>query len=126
MREHKWNEMKTSIERVKKFLESYVSPEPLSPRSALYGGRTSALRLRYSTPPGESVHYVDVTSLYPYVNANCSYPLQHPKITCEDFNDSREYFGICISRSQELCLPDQNQEKSRRKNERYNANSRVL
>ena len=56
--------------------------------------RTSALRLRYSTPPGESVHYVDVTSLYPYVNANCSYPLQHPKIIREDFNDAREYFGL--------------------------------
>ena len=94
MREHEWNEMKTSNERVKKFLESYVSPEPLSPRSALYGGRTSALRLRYSTPPGESVHYVEVTSLYPYVNANCSCPLQHPKIIREDFNNPRDYFGL--------------------------------
>ncbi|CAI5685429.1 unnamed protein product [Oreochromis niloticus] len=63
--EHEWSEMKKSDEEVKKFLQSYEAPEPLSPRSGLYGGRTSALRLHYSASPGENVYYVDVTSLYP-------------------------------------------------------------
>lgn len=38
--------------------------------------------------------YVDFTSLYPYVNANCSYPLQHPTIIREDFGDPQQYFGL--------------------------------
>ncbi|CAI5679595.1 unnamed protein product [Oreochromis niloticus] len=83
--EHEWSEMRKSNEEVKEFLQSYEAPEPLSPRSGLYGGRTSALRLRYSASPGENVYYVDVTSLYPYVNAKRAYPLHHPKIIRENF-----------------------------------------
>ncbi|CAK6977531.1 DNA polymerase-like [Scomber scombrus] len=46
--EHEWREMKKSNEAIKQYMKSYVSPEPLSPRSALYRGRTSAMRLQYS------------------------------------------------------------------------------
>ncbi|KAL3976503.1 olfactory receptor [Sarotherodon galilaeus] len=92
--EHEWSEMKKSNEEVKKFLRSYEALEPLSPRSGLYGGRTSALRLRYSASPGENVYYVDVTSLYSYVNAKRAYPLHHPKIIRENFVDPRRYFGL--------------------------------
>jgi len=74
MREHVWVEMKKSKDAVKKFLHDFELPEPLSPRRALYGGRTSALKLRHTAGPG------DFTSLYPYVNSTCSYPLGHPTI----------------------------------------------
>ena len=38
-------------------------PEPLSPRSAFYGGRTGGATLYYKAKPGEKVSYLDVTSL---------------------------------------------------------------
>ncbi|MCI4389187.1 hypothetical protein PGIGA_G00095030, partial [Pangasianodon gigas] len=34
------------------------------------------------------------TSLYPYVNSACSYPLDHPTIIYKDFGDPRNYFGL--------------------------------
>ncbi|XP_035981580.1 uncharacterized protein LOC118556952 [Fundulus heteroclitus] len=92
--EHDWILMKDSHPGLKRFLQSFNAPEPLSPRNALYGGRTCALRLRYTAGEEESVHYVDFTSLYPYVNANCPYPLGHPKIIYKDFDDPRSYFGF--------------------------------
>ncbi|XP_035995617.1 DNA polymerase-like [Fundulus heteroclitus] len=92
--EHDWILMKDSHPSLKRFLQSFNAPEPLSPREALYGGRTCALRLRYTAGEEESVHYVDFTSLYPYVNATCPYPLGHPKIICKDFDDPRNYFGF--------------------------------
>ncbi|XP_072567826.1 uncharacterized protein [Paramormyrops kingsleyae] len=44
------------------------------PREALFGGRTSAIRLRYDVTGEERVHYVDFTSLYPYTLAKCEFP----------------------------------------------------
>ncbi|XP_029975791.1 uncharacterized protein LOC115408984 [Salarias fasciatus] len=92
--EHEWLEMKKSDPRVGEFLKEFDPPEPLSPRQALYGGRTSALRLWYTAGAGESVHYVDVTSLYPYVNSSCAYPLGHPTVIHKDFDDPQNYFGL--------------------------------
>lgn len=94
MREHEWDELKKSCDEVKQFLSVLNPPEPLSPRSALYGGRTSALKLRHTAGPNETVYYADVTSLYPYVNSKCDYPLGHPTIIYEDFRDPRDYFGF--------------------------------
>ncbi|XP_053090991.1 uncharacterized protein LOC117597613 isoform X1 [Pangasianodon hypophthalmus] len=94
VREHEWLEMKKSCDRVKEFLRTFNPPEPLVPRAALYRGRTSALKLRHTAGPGEKVLYVDVTSLYPYVNSACSYALDHPTIIYKDFGDPRNYFGL--------------------------------
>ncbi|XP_023194843.1 uncharacterized protein LOC111609654 isoform X1 [Xiphophorus maculatus] len=92
--EHEWDEMKKSDPGVIRFLEKFDAPEPLVPRNALYGGRTCALKLRFTAGPGESVHYVDFTSLYPYVNATCEYPLGHPTLIYKDFDDPVNYFGF--------------------------------
>ena len=44
---------------------------------------------------GEQIHYVDVTSLYPWVNKTALYPVGHPKIlTNIDHTDISQYFGI--------------------------------
>ncbi|XP_036002595.1 uncharacterized protein LOC118565752 isoform X1 [Fundulus heteroclitus] len=94
MWEHSWDLMKASHSGLKRFLDCFSAPAPLCPRNALFGGRTSALRLRYTAGVEESVHYVDFTSLYPFVNASCSYPLGHPEIICKDFDDPRSYFGL--------------------------------
>lgn len=40
------------------------------------------------------VLYVDVTSLYPYVNSAFPYPLGHLEIIHRDFEDVRNYFGL--------------------------------
>ncbi|XP_051801647.1 uncharacterized protein LOC127533173 [Acanthochromis polyacanthus] len=94
MREHSWDEMKKSNPSVRAFLQDYRAPEPLHPRQALYGGRTCAVRLRYSAAANESVEYADVTSLYPYVNCSFPYPLGHPKIIHTAFNNPQSYFGF--------------------------------
>ncbi|XP_072218719.1 uncharacterized protein [Leuresthes tenuis] len=94
MWEHEWTEMKKSHPEVIEFLKSFNAPEPLSPRQALYGGRTCALRLRYSAGVDETVHYADFTSLYPYVNCSFPYPLGHPRVICKDFDDPDSYFGF--------------------------------
>lgn len=54
--ELEWEKLKKSCEGVKQFLRVFNPPEPLSPRSALYGGRTSALKLRHSAGSDETVH----------------------------------------------------------------------
>ncbi|XP_039681980.1 uncharacterized protein LOC120575328 [Perca fluviatilis] len=46
MTEHAWTLMKKTHAGVREFMKKYDPPEPLAPRAALYGGRTSALRLR--------------------------------------------------------------------------------
>ncbi|KAF7644712.1 hypothetical protein LDENG_00217160 [Lucifuga dentata] len=48
MREHEWTVMTKSHAGVKTFLEGFQPPEPLSPRDALFGGRTNPMRLRTS------------------------------------------------------------------------------
>ncbi len=45
-------------------------------------------------PVAKMIHYVDITFLYLYVNANFVYPTGHPKIILRDFKDAREYFGL--------------------------------
>ncbi|XP_034080793.1 uncharacterized protein LOC117551842 isoform X1 [Gymnodraco acuticeps] len=94
MREHTWVEMKKSNQDLKAFLKVYNAPEPLTPRDALYGGRTCAVKLRHTAAVDESVHYCDFTSLYPFVNCTGLYPLGHPQIIFRDFKDPRSYFGL--------------------------------
>ena len=81
--------------------------EPLRPREAFYGGRCESFRL-YSKPgPGESLKYVDFTSLYPWVNKYCLYPLGHPQIyTGDDIPDRVEGLVKCkVLPPKDLYLP---------------------
>lgn len=44
---------------------------------------------------GEKIHYVDVTSLYPWVNKTALYPVGHPQIiTSPPHCDINRFFGI--------------------------------
>ncbi|KAF0021975.1 hypothetical protein F2P81_025772 [Scophthalmus maximus] len=94
MREHECLQMKKSNPAVQDFLKRYNPPQPLSPRDALYRGRTSPVKLRYTAAANETVQYVDVTSLYPYVNCKFPYPRGHPEIIYNDFKEPQSYFGI--------------------------------
>ncbi|KAG8235576.1 hypothetical protein J437_LFUL013126 [Ladona fulva] len=55
---------------------------PINPRDAFFGGRTNCVRLHHKADieGGEVIRYLDVCSLYPYVNKYRKYPIGHPKI----------------------------------------------
>ncbi|XP_035221202.1 probable DNA polymerase [Stegodyphus dumicola] len=57
---------------------------------SFFGGRTNAIQLYYE---GDA-KYVDFTSLYPWVNKYCLYPVGHPNIITENFDALENYFGI--------------------------------
>jgi len=68
-----------------------VLHSPLNTRDALYGGRTEAMRFHYKVREGEeTVQYVDVTSLYPYLCMYFKFPLGHLAIHVGDAYQSTE------------------------------------
>ena len=80
-------------------METYVDslrlPQPLEPRDAFFGGRTNAIKLYHDTQDGEHIKYIDVCSLYPYVNKYCKYPVGHPNIIkTPDTTDVSDYEGL--------------------------------
>ena len=92
--ECEWKAMKKQDPSVKAFVHGLKWVDPLQPRDAFFGGRTGAVALHHQTGPGE-IFYVDVTSLYPWVNKTCEYPLGHPEIiTNPSVEEFSEYFGL--------------------------------
>jgi hypothetical protein len=61
-----------------------VEQSPLYTRDALYGGRIEAMRLYYKVRENETIQYVDVMSLYPYICKYFKFPLGHPIIQIGD------------------------------------------
>ena len=65
-------------------LKSVEKLDPLNPRDAFFGGRTEHFKSHWdqadssSSASNQVFQYVDFTSLYPFVNANCEYPVGHP------------------------------------------------
>ena len=81
------------------FLSNLELVKPLEPRDAFFGGRTNAASLYHKTDTevGEEIKYVDVTSLYPWVNANGEYPVGHPDIITNPVDqDIHSYFGVAL------------------------------
>ena len=77
------------------FLRSFDLVAPLEPREAFFGGRTGAVALYAVAGEGEQIRYLDVTSLYPWVNKNCPYPIGHAQIITQPVDQSLgSYFGI--------------------------------
>lgn len=85
--------------------------EPIKPRDALYGGRTNSVNIYYKTKEDEEIKYLDVLSLYPFVNKYREYPLGHPDILSSDeidINNIISYRGLLkckILPPQTLWLP---------------------
>ena len=67
-----------------------VCHSPLCTRDALYGGRTQAMRLHYKAREGETIQYVDVISLYPYICKYFKFPVRHPVIHVGDACKDKE------------------------------------
>lgn len=49
-------------------------------RGAFNGGRVEAFKLHKKCNDNERIAYVDFTSLYPFCNSRCRYPIGHPKV----------------------------------------------
>nr|XP_054749769.1 uncharacterized protein LOC129255439 [Lytechinus pictus] len=65
-----------------------------SKRCLLWRGRTGLPRLYYKAGKLEKIGYVDVCSLYPWVNKVGKYPVGHPQIITENFSNIEEYEGL--------------------------------
>ena len=77
------------------FLLNFKIIDPLQPRDAFFGGRTNAVKLHHTVEPNEKIHYVDVASLYPWVNKTRGYPVGHPSIIVNpEDQDIHNYFGM--------------------------------
>ena len=72
-----WDRLVDNEPAVSQFLASLDLVAPLEPREAFFGSRTGAVTLHAVAGEGEKIRYVDVTSLYPWVNKNCPYPIGH-------------------------------------------------
>ena len=89
-------EVKTNAE-LRQFLDTFEIVDPLQPRNAFFGGRTNAVKLHHMAERrlGEKIKYIDVTSLYPWVNKNGTYPIGHPDVIVNpNDQDIHHYFGM--------------------------------
>ena len=79
------------------FVPTLTWADPLVPREAFFGGRTGAVSLYAQAAEGETIQYLDVTSLYPWVNKTQTCPIGHPSIiTHPPHLDMGRYFGIAV------------------------------
>ena len=93
--ECQWKKLVQEDEAVKRIVSGLERVDPLVPREAFFGGRTGAVSLYHQVDSGEEIHYMDVTSLYPWVNKTQEYPLGHPEIfTQVPVQEFSQYFGL--------------------------------
>ena len=87
---------KTNVE-LQEFLKTYEVVPPLNPRDAFFGGRTEATTLHAKADPDEEIKYQDFTSLYPWVNKYCEYPVRFPQVYLNPADqDINHYFGVAV------------------------------
>lgn len=93
--ECQWEKGKKENVALQDFLQTFEVAEPLDPRDAFFGGRTNAVKLFHLVEEGEQILFLDVTSLYPFINATGEYPLDHPEIITNPSNQNiSAYYGI--------------------------------
>ena len=95
--ECEWDRLVDTDEAVQRFLGSSDLFPPLEPRDAFFGGRTGAVAFHAVAGENEDIRYVDVTSVYPWVNKNCLCPIGHPHLITEPVDQSiHSFFGIAL------------------------------
>ena len=95
MWECEWERFKQENESVRQLVQSFELLTRFQPRDAFFGGRTNAIKLYHVVQDGETIYYLDFTSLYPWTNKNCFYPVGHPVVIHEpDTTDIASYFGL--------------------------------
>ena len=78
--ECQYNKMKKYDPDLMDFLQDYNLVEPLKPRDAFFGGRTEAIKTHHRVEGEEKLKYVDINSLYPWVQKTQQYPIGHTTI----------------------------------------------
>jgi hypothetical protein len=67
-----------------------MEQSPLNTRDALNCGRTEAMTLHYRIRDGETIEYLDVMILYPFICKYFKFPVEHPTIhsgdVCKDMD----------------------------------------
>ena len=118
--EHEYNDMEDEMKKElgERFVNNVVGK--LNPRDAVKGGRTEAFRMHVSVrdPDRQSISYLDVNSLYPYIMSVTEFPVGHPEIRRGDnscrllINNLRKcsvpFLGVCLVRVlalKDLMLP---------------------
>ena len=95
MWECEWTRLKQTSPDIQTYVDSLEFVDPLNPRDAFCGGRTNAIKLYHRVTPGQKIHYIDYTSLYPWVNKTCVYPKGHPRLISQPgHTDISIYFGV--------------------------------
>ena len=90
-----FNKEKTNSDELKRFLlQNCNISESINPRDSLFGGRTNAIKLYHKVSDNEKINYVDFRSLYPDRQKYGIYPVGHPEIITENFEEVGEYFGL--------------------------------
>jgi hypothetical protein len=96
MWECEWEKLKKNNQIIQEFVaENEDRLKPLDPFDSFRGGRVEAFKL---LSENDKLEYLDINSLYPYINANKKYPIDHPEIIFENFGDleniCNNFFGF--------------------------------
>ena len=89
--DHEFRQEMTDDEDLTKFVKSVNVVSLLEPRDSFFGGRVNETRLHYKIKEGETIDYVDYTSLYPAVNKYDRYMMGHPIIILNNFKSIHLY-----------------------------------
>ena len=93
--ECQWDRLVDNEPAVSQFLRSFDLVPPLEPCEAFFVDGQVRWLLHALAGEGEEIRSVDVTSLYPWVNKNCLYPIGHAQIITQPVDQSlNSYFGI--------------------------------
>lgn len=92
--EHQFKYQLEKNAALKRFVSTLDIQDRLDPRESFFGGRTNAIKLHYKVAKDETIQYYDFTSLYPWTNKYCRYPVGHPTIITDNFQDMSQYFGL--------------------------------
>lgn len=93
--ECEWDKMVRQDDQINQFLKELDIPARLNIRDSFFGGRTSGFKLHSVCDENHEIHYVDVCSLYPYINKTAKMPVGHPTIITTNFDMTlNSYFGI--------------------------------
>jgi len=90
-----WTRLKQTSPDIQTYVDSLQFVDPLNPRDTFCGGRTNAIKLYHRVNPGQKIHYIEYTSLCPWVNKTCDYPKGHPRLISQPgHTDICVYFGV--------------------------------
>lgn len=92
-----FNKDKKTDPQLQEFFKTSEFVEPLNPRDAFFGGRRGAACLYAKAEEGEVIKYVNVTSLYPWVNKYKEYPVRFPLIYANPSDQNIHHcFGVAL------------------------------